>query len=85
MVVKIDEEAVMGQEVGAEYGVGNGGQNKGKGELAAAKVHSRPLGTPGRNDSTASGHKVRAVGQLGGLMGNNTAFRKLRRERRSKR
>ena len=36
MVVKIDEEAVMSQEVGAEDGVGNGGQNKGKGELAAA-------------------------------------------------
>ena len=64
----------MGQEVGAEDGVGNGGQNKGKGELAAAEVHSRPLGTPGRNDSAASGHKVRAVGRLGRLMGNNTAF-----------
>ena len=64
----------MSQEVGTEDGVGNGGQNKGKGELAAAEVHSRPLGTPGRNDSTASGQKVRAVGRLGRLMGNNTAF-----------
>ena len=64
----------MGQEVGTEDGVENGGQNKGKGELAAAEVHSLPLGTPGRNDSTASGHMVRAVGRLGRLMGNNTAF-----------
>ena len=74
MIVDVDQEAVMGQEVGAEDGVGNGGQNKGKCELAAAKVHGIPLGTPGRDDSTASRHKVRAVGWSGRLMGKKTAF-----------
>ena len=74
MIVDVDQEAVMGQEVGAEDGVGNGGQNKGKCELAAAKVHGRPLGTPGRDDSAAGGHKVWAVGRAGRLMGKNTAF-----------